>query len=147
MVTFLLQATTLHIENFYKSSRQFTSPDDFKLIFKAYLPQFHKHKSSSRRQISVNEIASTRMTFRQWHMIKTRVNTIKAAENVVISAQNDFVSSWKFHANAIIGEGSLRIEIEHKNVTVSFKSDDFVTFMCPSDVTRIAVEPAVTFFR
>lgn len=128
-------------------SKFFQFPHLTKLsYFKSLSTEFYKHKTSSSRQIRVNKIASTRMTLSQWFVLEACVYSIESAVSFVISAQNDFVSSWKFDSNAIIGERSFGVEVENKNVTVSFKSDDFIALMCPSDVARIHVQPAIFFF-
>lgn len=75
------------------------------------------------------------------------VDSIETAKGCVISAEHNFVGSGKLNTDAIVGEGSVRVEVENENVTVTVEADDFVAFMSPSDVAWIAVQPTVLFLR
>lgn len=80
-------------------------------------------------------------------MYQIGINAVEPAEGFVISAQNNFVSSRKLNADAIIRERTLRVEVEDENVTVPLKAYDFVALVTPRHVTGIAEQPSVLRFR
>lgn len=108
--------------------------------------QSYEHKSCPRRQICVDEVASASVTFRQRHVHQAGVHAIKSAESCIVSTQHDLVRSGKLDANAIISKRPFRVEVEHKNVTISLEADDFVAFVRPCHISRVAVQPLVFLF-
>lgn len=93
----------------------------------------------------MDEVAPSGVALRQRYMRSARVDAIEAAEGLIVGAQHDFVRSGKLDADAIVREGSIRVEVEHEHMTVPLEADDFVALVGPSHVSRIAVQPTVLF--
>lgn len=73
------------------------------------------------------------------HMSFICVDTVEATKSFIIGAQHDFVRSWKFNSDAVVGEWAIGIKIEDEYVTVPLEADDFVSFVTPCHVSWIAV--------
>lgn len=80
-------------------------------------------------QLTVDEIAATRVTLSERHVHQVSVNAVEPSECFVICAQNNFVTSREFNADAIICEGSLGVEVEDENVTIAFEADDLIALV------------------
>lgn len=93
----------------------------------------------------MDEVAPTGVALRQRYMRSAGVDAIETPKGLVVGAQHDFVRSRILDADAIVREGSIRVEVEHEHVTVPLEADDFVALMSPSHVSRIAVQPTVLF--
>lgn len=91
----------------------------------------------------MDEVAATSMAFCKRHVSFTGVDTVEAAESFIIGAQHDFIRSWKFNSDAVVGEWAIGIEVEDEYVTIPLEADNFVAFVTPRHVSWVAVQPAI----
>lgn len=87
------------------------------------------------------------MSFGKRHVLQAGVHTAEPSKRWVIGTQNNFICSRKFDAHTVICEASVLVKVKDKHMAVPFEADDFVAFVRPRNVSRIAVQPSVLLLR